>query len=121
MPHVLKAFSLVGVVFVYLLIALTYALLRGPAQGQANTGFERLGSNHWLVAALLVLIVVALVELMLRSPTGRRRRQAFWGGVFVGVGVSVCFAVDPGLGVALAMAGGCLANFNGLERTGAAP
>ncbi len=121
MLHLVKAFSLTGVAFVYLLAALTYPWLAGSIQGVPTTGFERLGSHHWLVAALLVLIVVAFVELVLRSPGSRAQRQAFWGGVFVGVGLSVGVAVDPGFGLALSMAGGGLASFKGAERGGAAP
>ena len=121
MLHFVKAFSLTGVAFVYLLAALTYPLLAGSVQGTPTTGFERLGSNHWLVAALLALIVVAFVELLLSSPGSRSHRQAFWGGVFVGVGLSVCVAVDPGFGLTLSMAGGGLARFKEAERGGAVP
>lgn len=121
MLHLVKAFSLIGVAFFYLLAALTYPLLAGSDQRTPTTGFERLGSNHWLVAALLALIVVAFVELVLRAPSSRPQRQAFWGGVFVGIGLSVCVAVEPGFGLTLSMAGACLANFKGVKRGGAAP
>lgn len=118
MRRALKTLSLIWIPFVYLLAACAYPFLAAATGKAATNGFERLASNRWLVLALLTLIFVALAEMILRSPESRTRRQIYWGGVFSGVGISVCVAVDPGIGIALTCAGGWMAKFNQVKPTG---